>query len=136
MPQYVVVDAPSTAQGAERMRIPLCEQVSRCLDDWDVLSTSSDDSDDFCGWRVGSRALPLPGNTQAAHPNISSLQGRPAEASSAQRASGRHEGSSSTSGAGNMSGTLLEARVRAMRATRAAVDPKDDTVVLRRQPGR
>ena len=60
MPNYVVGAAPlprplETGLDGHR-RIPLSQIVARCLEDWDVESTSSDDEDDFCGWRVGSRA--------------------------------------------------------------------------------
>ena len=37
--------------------MPLRLVIARCLEEWDVTSTDSDDSDDFCGWRVGSREL-------------------------------------------------------------------------------
>ena len=150
MPQYVMVNEPPLPppppEGAERMRIPLREQVARCLDDWEVTSSSSDDSDDICGWRVGSRALPLPGSTQtAARPPVNTQAaarsglssffkgfGRPADAFGTQRAVDRREGSSSSTAAG---GTLLEARVRAMRATRAAADEArvDNNVAFRRE---
>lgn len=36
--------------------VPLKDVVSKCLEEWDVQSDSSEDSDEFCGWRVGSRA--------------------------------------------------------------------------------
>lgn len=41
--------------------VPLRDVVHRLLEEWDVESISSEDDDDFCGWRVGSRALPAPG---------------------------------------------------------------------------
>ena len=55
--------SPTGSQGQEPSvnRLPLREVVQRCLDDWGIQSDSSEDDDDFCGWRVGSRALPLPG---------------------------------------------------------------------------
>jgi hypothetical protein len=64
MPNYLVGTAPlprplDTGLDGQR-RIPLSQIVARCLEDWDVESTSSDDEDDFCGWRVGSRAMALP----------------------------------------------------------------------------
>lgn len=40
--------------------VPLRLVVHRLLEEWGVESTDSEDDDDFCGWRVGSRALPLP----------------------------------------------------------------------------
>ena len=45
--------------------VPLRHVVSRLLEEWGVESTDSEDDDDFCGWRVGSRALPLPGAAAA-----------------------------------------------------------------------
>ena len=40
-------------------RQPLRVVVARCLEEWDVGSSDeSEDDDDFCGWRVGSRQLP------------------------------------------------------------------------------
>ena len=60
MPRYLVTEAPKlrTASEEEPHRpVPLREQVSECLRDWDVDSSSSEDGDDFCGWRVGSRSL-------------------------------------------------------------------------------
>ena len=56
--------------------VPLRHVVARCLDEWGVESTDSDDDDDFCGWRVGSRAHP------AAATRRSSGGGRAAPASS------------------------------------------------------
>lgn len=41
---------------AERSAVPLRDVVARCLEEWDVTSEDSEESDDFCGWRVGSRA--------------------------------------------------------------------------------
>lgn len=41
--------------------VPLRDVVHRLLEEWDIESISSEDDDDFCGWRVGSRALPVPG---------------------------------------------------------------------------
>ena len=43
--------------GAEEQPVPLRLVVARCLEEWGVTSTDSEDSDDFCGWRVGSREL-------------------------------------------------------------------------------
>lgn len=44
--------------GLPSQRLPLRDVVSQCLRNWGVNSDSSDeDSDDFCGWRVGSRAV-------------------------------------------------------------------------------
>ena len=35
--------------------VPLREIVALCLDDWGVNSAEESESDDFCGWHVGSR---------------------------------------------------------------------------------
>lgn len=35
--------------------VPLREIVALCLDDWGVNSSDESDSDEFCGWHVGSR---------------------------------------------------------------------------------
>ncbi len=45
---------------APSSRVPLRSVVARCLADWEVQSDSSEDSDSFCGWRVGSRAIDDP----------------------------------------------------------------------------
>ena len=38
--------------------VPLREIVALCLDDWGVHSDRDEsDSDDFCGWHVGSRVV-------------------------------------------------------------------------------
>ena len=48
MPNYVVVEAPRTAFPQElEERRPLREQVFICLQQWDVDSSSSEDSDDY-----------------------------------------------------------------------------------------
>ena len=62
MPNYIVSSTtlPQPMDEGRVIRLPLREQVARCLEEWDILSDSSADSDDFCGWRVGSRALPVP----------------------------------------------------------------------------
>ena len=44
------------------VRLPLRDVVHQCLDDWGIESDSSEDDDDICGWRVGSRAIPQPGD--------------------------------------------------------------------------
>jgi hypothetical protein len=35
--------------------VPLRLVVARCLEEWGVHSSDSEDTDDFCGWHVGSR---------------------------------------------------------------------------------
>ena len=35
--------------------VPLRHIVALCLDDWGVNSSDESDSDEFCGWHVGSR---------------------------------------------------------------------------------
>ena len=52
--------SPPSARNSDEPRVPLRLVVSKCLDDWGIDSDSSEDTDDFCGWRVGSRAVPLP----------------------------------------------------------------------------
>jgi len=52
--------SPPSARNSDEPRVPLRLVVSKCLDDWGIESDSSEDTDDFCGWRVGSRAVPLP----------------------------------------------------------------------------
>ena len=42
--------------------VPLRLVVRKCLEDWGIDSELSEDSDDFCGWRVGSRAEPARGD--------------------------------------------------------------------------
>lgn len=62
-----VADQPSGSsdQPTER-RIPLRNVVAALLIDWGVTSDDSEDSDDFCGWHVGSRngRQWLPGTSQ------------------------------------------------------------------------
>ena len=48
---------PRAALAPGEVRLPLRLVVHRCLDEWGVDSDSSEDDDDFCGWRVGSRLL-------------------------------------------------------------------------------
>lgn len=43
------------------LRVPLRLVVQQCLEDWAIDSDDSEDADDFCGWRVGSRAEPPDG---------------------------------------------------------------------------
>lgn len=50
----------SRSRPPEEPRVPLRLVVSKCLEDWGIDSDSSEEEDDFCGWRVGSRALPIP----------------------------------------------------------------------------
>lgn len=56
--------APSSPPRAAELapgeiRLPLQVVVHRLLEEWGVESTDSEDEDDFCGWRVGSRMEPL-----------------------------------------------------------------------------
>lgn len=49
--------------------VPLRETIAKCLEEWEVNSDSSEDDDDFCGWRVGSRALtPPPARPRSSRP--------------------------------------------------------------------
>jgi hypothetical protein len=61
---------PSVAQReqTDEVRVPLRLVVHRLLEEWDVDSDSSEDDDDFCGWRVGRRALPV-GNRRSSQQN-------------------------------------------------------------------
>ena len=52
--------SPPSTRNSDEPRVPLRLVVSKCLDDWGIESDSSEDTDDFCGWRVGSRAVPVP----------------------------------------------------------------------------
>ena len=47
--------------------VPLREVVALCLDDWGVHSDRDEsDSDDFCGWHVGSRVVEKDAHAPAA----------------------------------------------------------------------
>ena len=53
--RYVAGSGSNAGALADRP-VPLRDVVARCLEDWEVTSEDSEESDDFCGWRVGSRA--------------------------------------------------------------------------------
>ena len=61
--------------------IPLREVVHRCLDDWGVESTDSEDDDDFCGWRVGSRAILVADQVRPIRPRRAVKKDRPSRPS-------------------------------------------------------
>ena len=107
MPQYVISSQQVVREEVEECRRPLREQVQRCLEQWDVCSSSSSDSDSFCGWRVGSRAL---GPQQ---PKASTTEER-----SARRKKAQPEATASD--------TFLAARVAALRATSSRSDAKSE----------
>ena len=116
MPNYVVVEAPRTAFPQElEERRPLREQVFICLQQWDVDSSSSEDSDDFCGWRVGSRALPPASNNAVGASQSAVGFTQPHSLSARSRRKG--SGGSGISGGTPASDALLAARVAAIRTT-------------------
>eukprot|EP00965_Chrysotila_dentata_P071652 2367479-Pleurochrysis_carterae.AAC.1 len=48
--------APASASALPKLPAPLSTVVAALLVDWGVESDEDSDSDEFCGWRVGSRA--------------------------------------------------------------------------------
>ena len=66
------ISPPRTTLAPGEVHLPLRLVVHRCLDDWGIDSDSSEDEDDFCGWRVGSRAELPPDRTRAAEQAMSS----------------------------------------------------------------
>ena len=54
--QQAGISPPRAGTLGDPTPIPLRSVVHRCLEEWGVDSTDSEDDDDFCGWRVGSRA--------------------------------------------------------------------------------
>jgi hypothetical protein len=112
MPRYVVVEAPRALPDEPERRRPLSEQVAQCLAEWNVDSDCSSDSDEFCGWRVGSRAQallpPAPLSQSSAHAKKA--------VRAAVHASRAKEGA-------QPSDIALAARVAALRAVAATSGP-------------
>jgi hypothetical protein len=57
--------------------VPLRAVVASLLIDWAVTSDDSDESDDFCGWHVGSRVRGGEGPCRATAPSTALVSGRP-----------------------------------------------------------
>ena len=107
MPNYEVLVGPALAASSSSGDVqesfapmPLREVVALCLERWEITSDTSDESsDEFCGWRVGSRALSASGWPQSLAPTKETPVGRGYRAPS-------HD--------------LMMLRVNAMRAARGA----------------
>ena len=78
----------------EEQPVPLREVVQRCLEEWGVQSTDSDEADDdFCGWRVGSR-VEAPAARPRPRQQSASEKSRSGAPSSAPRVGGSGSGMS------------------------------------------